>query len=201
MHNLNKDGVGKTFVFLVRHGDFDLPKMPGTHVFNHRHYPLNKTGRKQAKEVAKKFAKIKEHIDVFYASSMRRAEETAREIERKIGKKLQLSNNLWEFNKIRWTRKYYHYKFWKHWLAHRRRMKEFDRILLENPGKVILIVGHGNVIKGILAKKLGWSGKHVESIDYRNCHISLLQFNKTKLEKVCCFNQKELPKFKPKSSH
>ena len=180
---------GKTFVFLVRHGHFDLPE--GHHTYN-PHLPLSKKGVKQAKEVAKQFSKIRDQIDVFYASSMKRAEQTAREIAKSIKKRPKLSDQLWEFNKIRWTRKYYNYKFWVHWLKHKQRMKEFDRILKENEGKTILIVAHGNLIKGILQNKMKLSTKYVEYQDYRNCYISLLRFNKTKLEFIHYFNSKYL---------
>jgi broad specificity phosphatase PhoE len=189
LKNLLEHEKGKTFVFLVRHGHFDIPEEP--HAYN-PHLPLSKRGIKQAKDVAKQFSKIKDQIDIFYASSMKRAKQTAKEIEKSINKKPKLSDKLWEFNKIRWTRKYYHYKFWKHWLKHRQRINEFNRILKENEGKVILIVAHGNLIKGILHDKMKLTSKHVEYQNYRNCYISLLRFNKTKLEFVHYFNSKHL---------
>src|SRR3989344_4834416 len=110
LKNMLEHEKGKTFVFLVRHGHFDLPE--GPHPYN-PHHSLSKKGVKQAKGVAKQFGKIKDQIDVFYASSMKRAEQTAKEITKQIGKKPKFSDQLWEFNKIRWTRRYYHYKFWK----------------------------------------------------------------------------------------
>jgi broad specificity phosphatase PhoE len=192
--NLKDDEKGKTFVFLVRHGDFDFPyDINKPHPFN-PHWPLNKLGKKQAKAVAGEFAKIKGHIGVFYSSSMRRAEETAREIEKKIGKKLQLSEKLWEINGIVLTRKYHSPKFWRSWMRFRERINEFDRILKKHSGEVILIVAHGHLIRSILLKKQGLPRAKILKDFYHNCHISLLRFNGTKLEKVHFFNRKELPK-------
>lgn len=181
---------GKTFVFLVRHGHFDHQEdIP--HQRN-PHHPLSKKGVRQAKHMAKQFASLKDYIDVFYTSSMKRAEQTAYEIAKVIDKTPELSEQLWEFNKIRWTRKYYKYDFWKNWMRHKLRMRAFDKILTENAGKVILIVGHGNLIKGIVQNKLNLPLKEVRSQQYSNCHISLLRFNNTNLEFVHSFNSKHL---------
>jgi broad specificity phosphatase PhoE len=179
---------GKTYVYLIRHAHFDPPE--GPHKFN-PHVPLSKKGKIQAKVLAKKFYPLKDSIDIFICSSQGRAVETAEEISKVIEKKPIKSDKLWEFNKILWTRKIYHHKYWKNWLKHKTTIRKFNEILRKNGGKIILIVAHGNVIKGILRNKQKLSLREVKEIDYKNCHVTLLEFNKTKLEKVHIINSKE----------
>ena len=184
---------GKTYVYLVRHAQSKVPH--GLHKFN-PHIPLSKGGVIQAKALAKRFIPLKKYIDIFICSSQRRAVETAEAVARIIKKRPIKSDDLWEFNKIFWTRKLYRYKYWKHWLKHKSNLKEFNSILKNNPGKVILIVAHGNVIKGILKNKRGLSLKKIKDLDYKNCHITCLKFNGNKLEKAYCINSKEPVLFK-----
>ena len=179
----------KTYVYLIRHAHWDGPEK-GPHKFN-PNYPLSAKGRAQAKVLAKKLFPMKESVEVFFTSSMGRAKETAVIVSRLIKKQAIESNKLWEFNKILWTRKYYHYKYWKNYLRHKKTIREFNRILAENKGKVILIVAHGNMIKGILKNKQKLSYQKIKDMDYKNCHITLMKFNGSKLEKVHCFNSKE----------
>src|SRR3989344_2814050 len=83
LKNPNEYQKGKTIVYFIRHGDRLERKEDEP---SHSDPGLSKKGIKQAKAVAKKFAKIKDEIDVFYCSSMKRAIETAKEIAKKIGK-------------------------------------------------------------------------------------------------------------------
>jgi broad specificity phosphatase PhoE len=192
LENPDKYQKGKTMVYFVRHGDKihipgrkDIGLVPGGP-------GLNPLGKKQAKEVAKKFSKIKKEIDKFYSSDMNRAIETAEIIGKEIGKKPEIIKGISEFNKVVWNNKFYRYKFWKHYLKHRFTLKVFDKILKENKGKVILIVAHGNVIKGIIGKKMKFNHSQIKKFDYHNCHISLVRFKGTKLDYVHYFNSKEL---------
>jgi broad specificity phosphatase PhoE len=133
---------------------------------------------------------LKGEVDVFISSSMKRALETAKEIGKTIKKKPKILPELSEFNKILWEGKFYHPKFWKHYFKHKLTLKTFDKILEENKGKVIVIVAHGNVIKGIIGKKLGLSRKNIGLLDMHNCHISLLRFIGKKLDYVPYINSK-----------
>jgi broad specificity phosphatase PhoE len=179
---------GKTYVYLVRHAHWNPPK--GPHTFN-PNISLSKKGGIQAKALAKKFYKIKDNIDIFICSSQGRAVETAEEISKLIGKKPIKYDELWEINKILWEKDFFNYKYWKHWIKYRKRIITFNKILKNNRGKVILIIAHGNVIKGILMNKQKLSINKIKDMDYKNCHITLLKFNKTKLEEVYLVNAKE----------
>ena len=182
---------GRTIVYFVRHGDRLVPQ----DIRKMNNFPgpgLNKLGKKQAKAVAKEFAKLKDEIDVFISSGMTRALETAEEIGKKINKKPKICNELCEFNKFVWEGKFHKLNFWKHYFKHRLSIKAFDRILLNNKGKVIVIVAHGNIIKGILGKKIGIPLKQRGLLDCHNCHICLARFIGTKLDYIPYINSSNL---------
>ncbi len=192
LNNPNKHEIGKTIVYFVRHGD-------RIHVKNSPHeglkipgLGLSKLGKKQAKSIAKKFSKIKNEIDKFYSSDMTRAIETAEIIGKEIGKKPNIIKGISEFNKIVWDNKIHRYKFWKHYLKHKFSIKVFNKILKENHGKVILIVAHGNVIKGIIGKELGLSHKRIALFSHENCGITRMRFKGIKLDHINYINSKEL---------
>jgi broad specificity phosphatase PhoE len=185
-HIIREDG--RTYVYLVRHAHWEPPV--GPHKFN-PHHPLSKKGKLQAKVLAKKFYNLKDNIDVFICSSQGRAVQTAEEISRIIEKKPIKSDSLWEINKILWTRKIYYYGYWKSLLKYKKLIRAFNNILRKNQGKIILIVAHGNLIKGILKNKQKLPLKKIKDIDYKNCYITLLKFYKEKLEEVCIFNSRE----------
>ncbi len=183
---------GKTIVYFVRHGD-------RIHIPNKKDIGLEEggpglsdLGKKQAKEVAKKFSRIKTEIDEMYSSDMNRAIETAEIIGKEINKKPKIIKGISEFNKIVWKNKFYRYKFWKHYLKHKNSINVFNKLLKENQGKVILIVAHGNIIKGIIGKKMKFTHSQIDKFDYHNCHISLVRFKGTKLDYIHYFNSKEL---------
>lgn len=192
LKNPNEFQEGKTIVYFVRHGD-------RIHIPNNKDIGLitggpglSALGKKQAKEVAKKFSKIKKEIYKIYSSDMNRAIETAEIIGKEISKKPIIMKGISEFNKIVWDNRIYHHKFWKHYLKHRGSIKALNRILKENEGKVILIVAHGNVIKGFIGKKMKFNHSQISKFDYHNCHISLVSFKGTKLDYIHYFNSKEL---------
>ncbi len=192
LKNPNEYQKGKTTVYFVRHGDkIHIPDNQDMGIINSDH-GLNNLGKKQATEVAKKFFKIKKEIDKIYSSDMNRAIETAEIIGGKIGKKPKIIKGISEFNRIVWSNRFYHYKFWKHYLKHRFSIKIFNKILNENKEKVILIVAHGNVIKGIIGKKMKFTHSQINKFDYHNCHISLVRFKGIKLDYIHYFNSKEL---------
>ena len=192
LKNPNKYQEGKTIVYFVRHGDrIHIPNNKGAGLISGG-LGLSSLGKKQAKEVAKKFSKIKSEIDKIYSSDMNRAIETAEIIGKEIKKKPKIIEGISEFDKIVWDNRICHYKFWKHYLKHRISLKVFDNILKENKGKVILIVAHGNVIKGIIGKKMKFTHSQISKFDYHNCHISLVRFNGTKLDYIHYFNSNGL---------
>ncbi len=180
---------GKTIVYFVRHGDrinipdkkdigFEIPG-PG----------LNKLGKKQAKLIAKDFKKIRKEVDVIYSSNMARAIETAKEISKVLGKKVNILNGLGEIKEIAFTRKFYHLVFWEHYLNHKRSINLLNKVLNQNKNRVIIIVAHGRVIAGILGKKLGISRtKIIGMFHHENCAVTLIRFKGTKLDHICYIN-------------
>jgi len=189
---MNNKGInrenGKTYVYLVRHAHWEPPK--GIHEFN-PNISLSKRGKIQAKALAKKFYKIKDELDVFICSSQGRAVETAKEIFKLIKKKPNKYDEIWENNKILWRKEFHKYKYWKQWIKYKKSIIAFNKILRDNQGKIILIVAHGNIIKGILRSKQKLAINEIKEMDYKNCHITLLKFDKTRLEKVYLVNAKE----------
>lgn len=190
----HKYEVGKTIVFFVRHGDrIYVPELKDAgHVI-----PgpcLNEKGRKQAKDVAKKLLRLKGQIDIMYCSKMTRAIETAEEISKTIKLKPHEIKELSEFNGTNvWRRKLHTWSFWKNYLLHRESMKALDKILEKNKGKAILIVAHGNIIKGLVFKKLGIPIKKFGGFfSHNNCHITKVRFDGKKLEHINYFNSKDL---------
>jgi len=176
--------IGKTIVYFVRHGDRletkDNSRIPGP--------GLSAKGHSQAKTIAKKFTRLKGDIDVIYTSTMKRAQETAGYIGKAVGKRPISSEELCEFNKFVWNGKYYHPKFWKHYFRYKDAQRKFDDILLKNKGKVILIVAHGNVIKGIIGKKVGVPFHNRGSMGYDNCSVSKVSFNGKKIDHLYYYN-------------
>lgn len=184
---------GKTIVYFVRHGDRkSMKNSPGAGL----RIPgpsLSPLGKKQAKDVAKKLSKISHEVDKLYSSTMARAIETAEEISKSINKKITKHEELSEFNQFLWKNRYYHKNFWKHYFLMRKAVKKFNQILKENEGKVIVIVAHGNVIKGLIGKKLGLRHNQISKLDYHNCNITKARFRKNKkLGYVYYFNSKDL---------
>ncbi len=180
---------GKTMVYFVRHGDMvfnqdGTPEHPGS--------GLSSLGQKQAKVLAKEFSLIKKEIDVLYSSSMRRALETADVIGKAIHKKPVVEHGLCEVNKVLWTKKYYLSGYWrtvkKYFLA----KKTLNKILTEHPGKVIIIVCHGGIIRALLGWKFGLSFKQRGAMNHHNCHVTLLRFKGIRLNYIYYFNSKGL---------
>lgn len=186
----NKYEEGKTIVYFVRHGEYEgqntgLPRqIPGP--------GLTKKGINQAKDIAKKFAKIKSEIDVLYCSRMQRAIETAEEIGKSINKKPVIFSGLEEFDGFVWKRKIYHPKFWDNYILQKKAIKAFDKILEKNKGKIIVIVAHGNVIKSLIFRKMGLSLKNIGMFHHLNCNISVARYVGKKIEHICCINANSL---------
>ena len=186
--NPTKHEQGKTRVFLVRHGDrIHIPENKGLEL----RIPgpgLSALGKKQAKEIAKKFSKIKKEIDVIYSSNMARSIETAEEIGKAINKEPVICEGISEFNKFLWERKIFHRHFWKHYKLHKISLKTFNEILTKNKEKEIVIVAHGNVIKGLIGNKLKLKMSQIKKLNYDNCAVTLARFKGTKLDYIYYFN-------------
>jgi len=192
LKNPNKYESGKTTVLFIRHGDrikMDGKKEVGIRIPGPS---LSTLGKKQAKDIAKKIFRFKEQIDNLYCSNMARAIETAEEISKTINRKPKIIPELSEFNKCIWEKKIFKLKFWRAFKRYISSFKALDNILKENKGKFIVIVAHGNVIKGLILKKLGLSFKQISYFHHTNCAISSARFSGTKLDHINCFNSKDI---------
>jgi len=188
LKNPNEYLKGKTTVYFVRHGErIHIPNSLYPHDFS-----LTPKGIKQAKEVAKKFAKIKDEIDVIYTSPMKRAYETAVEIGKKINKKPIIIPHFEEINKIIEHPNFFSLNYWKARKEFRNKQKIFDRILEKNKEKVIVLVAHGRLNRMIIGRKIGLSHKKSNIFDAHNCHITLVRFKGKKLDYIHCVNSKDL---------
>jgi broad specificity phosphatase PhoE len=192
LKNPNEFQKERTLVYFVRHGErIHIPnkkeaglEIPGP--------GLTKEGINQAKKVAKEFSRINNEIDAIYSSNMQRAIETATEISKVTGKKFKIIKGLSEINNIYNKKRYLQRSFWRDFIKHHSSLKVFDNILKNNKGKVIIIVGHGNIIKGIIGKKLGLSFKQISKFGHRNGNTTLMSFKGQKLDFIEYINSKEL---------
>ena len=192
LKNTNEYTKGRTIVYFVRHGDRMHLAHDKNAGFEKGGPGLSVLGKKQAKEVAKKLVRIKDEIDVLYSSSMTRALETAKEISKKINKKIIVYDELSEVNKIASSWKFYHPEFWRHYLKLIKAFNILNKILDKNKEKVIIIVAHGNLIRFLIGKKLGISLRKISLIDQENCHISKVRFLGRKLDYIPYINRREL---------
>ncbi len=166
--------IGKTIVFFVRHGERieldQVHRIPGP--------GLTKRGHLQAKAVAKEFLKLKGQIDAIYSSTMLRAIETAIPISKAVNAKIQYETNLCEFNKKVWKQELLHPNFWKHYIKYRKAQSCFRKILKKHQGQAIIIVAHGNMMKGIIGKELHIPFAKRRLLDWNFCGVSKFQYDK-----------------------
>jgi len=188
LKNPDEHQIGKTLVYFVRHGErIHLPGTPHPHDFG-----LSEKGKKEAKEIAKKFSKIKEEIDFLYSSPMKRAYETAIEIGKEIKKKPRIIKNFEEVQGILEHPNGFSKDYWKERINFEKKRKIFDEILEKNRGKVIVIVSHSRLSRMLFGRKIGLSYKKSKVFDLNNCHINLMRFKGKKLDYIYCINGKDL---------
>ncbi|MCK5149426.1 histidine phosphatase family protein [Candidatus Pacearchaeota archaeon] len=123
---------------------------------------------------------------------MARSIETAEEIGKELDKDTIICRGISEFNKFLWEKKIHKKHFWEHYKLHKISLKRFDEILTKNKEKVIIIVAHGNVIKGIIGNKLGLKMSQIKKFGYDNCAVTLARFKGKKLDYIYYFNNKEV---------
>ncbi len=192
LKNPNEFDKNKTIVYFIRHGErIHIPgnsnlglQIPGP--------GLTMLGKKQAKKVGKELSKLKDEIDVLYSSNMTRAIETAEEVGKQINKKLIVVPEISEFKHIVFEKKIHKKLYWKHYFKLKKALQTFDKILLKNKGKVIVIVAHGNVIKSLIFRKLGLSLRNTARFHNMNCNISVARYIGKKLDQVCSINSESI---------
>ncbi len=163
-----------TTIFLVRHAAHDrvdrvlCGRMPGV--------GLGDTGRWQAEALAEWFAgKAPAAVDAVWTSPLDRARETAQPIADRLGLLALDSDALREIDFGDWTGRAFDElrddPRWRRWNeartgerppggetmaeAQSRAMAEVERAREEHPGRGVVLVSHGDVIKAILAGVLG----------------------------------------------
>ncbi len=179
-------------LILVRHGETDCNK--NNKIISYSNPPLNSNGIKQAKIVAEKLKN--ENFDFIYSSPLKRALDTAKEINKYHGVKIIKSDLLKERNygdfeksnyyeldlrKIRDENSYKKYNMETPEEFENRIKKFLDEPIFKKHGKKILIVAHSGTIKMLLFHLL----KIKESFEIfrkkvrkENTSISSIEFDK-----------------------
>lgn len=163
--------------------------------------PISGKGLHQARMLAKRLSK--EKIDVIYTSKLKRAVKTADEIKkfhknaRLIKEKSlnEMSWGIWERLKMDYIKKKYrqiHEKREKNKFNFKipkgespkmlkiRIKKILNKIIRQNKGRNVLIVGHGGVNRTILGILLKWSNEKILSVRLNNASITILNIKNNK---------------------
>jgi len=156
-----KTSAPYTEILLIRHchPDYDLQKKIGDRLL-----PLSKNGLRQRKFLTDRLLKM--GIDKVYTSSIKRAQETAKDYLKKTGKLAIVEDGLDEIHWAHWR----NIKFFqmsednrkKRFKGHKYFDKELDkiqadvrrvfaRIYRENKNKRIAVFCHGNLIRSLLS--------------------------------------------------
>jgi broad specificity phosphatase PhoE len=178
---------GKTLVYFVRHTEKDKTD-------SSKDSPLTKIGRMHANKITQQFLPYKNIIDKIYVSELIRAVETAKPLEKILHKKAIPIKELQEFNAIVWRREWWKIYFWICWIRHKKSIHLFNKILKKEKNKVIIVVCHGNVIKGILGNKLGLSLKKIKCFNTHYGGISLVYFSGKKVDYIQFYDSKKILK-------
>lgn len=148
-------------LILVRHGETDWNAK--SKILSRTDIELNKNGKKQAKIVAKKLKK--ENFDLIYSSTLKRALQTAEEINKYHKLEIKKTNLLFErdfgdfegtnYNKldlreIRDNHLYKKYNMEKPEIFEKRITDFIEKYCCKKHGKTILIVAHSGTLKMIL---------------------------------------------------
>jgi len=68
--------------------------------------------------------------------------------------------------------------------------KRFNKLLQEHKGKVIVIVAHGNVMKGIIGNKLRVGFKNRGLMQFDTCSVTKMRFNGTRFDYLEYYNNR-----------
>jgi broad specificity phosphatase PhoE/HD superfamily phosphohydrolase YqeK len=188
----------KTAIFLLRHGEtqYNAEKRIQGQTQN----VLNPNGKKQAQELKKFFDRIP--IDAVYSSPLKRALQTAsivfpkHEIRTDAGLREReygiLEGMKWEIARKKYPKELAEYEKTRDLRVagaesteqvQERARKATQKIVKENRGKRIAIVGHGFLNKALLAALLGWPKEKLATTHQFNAAVNelVLQNRKWKL--------------------
>ncbi len=182
-----------TTVYLVRHGETALTplrKFSGDGPLNPE---LTQIGRTQAKALAKEVALLKP--DLLISSPLKRAQETAQEIEKSTGLKMQIEKIWIECSFGRWdglssdeVAAEYPNEY-KRWLTSSsqippegesydetmaRALEGLDTLVTDHPHKKIVVVTHNGVIKTAVAGTMQANPNSIFNLDISPCSITTI---------------------------
>ncbi len=181
-----------TTILLARHGETDWNRE--LRFQGHADPPLNETGRRQARELAKRLAG--ERLDAVYSSPLRRARETADIVAERLGLAVEVDEGLCEVDVGSWsglTRAEIEERFpeaFRRWIDHGpgwedgesyeemavRVVAALGRISRRHRGGRVLMVTHGGPIRAAQAHILGLSFHEArrQGPSLHNCSLFVL---------------------------
>lgn len=196
-----------TKLYLVRHGQTESNAC-GIYQ-GQTNSPLSSLGHKQAQLLAKEIVHQELVIDKLYSSPAGRAQQTAEYVSNAIGKEVILDSGLQEINLGNWEgytweqicEDYpdasctYHENWWtfdghggESWLdAQLRFYKTILRLSELNPGKNLMFVAHGGVIRTLISKILGSSNPRLP-LDIDNASLTELRVTNDSIRVVSVNN-------------
>lgn len=192
----------KTKIIFVRHGEtVDNSRRI---IRGHTNSPLSKKGLEQARKVGLRFKD--EHIDMIFSSDIGRAKQTAAEIKQYHNVPLKYDKRLRERNYGT-----YEGRHADDWLRAISRTKKSFRnfkpkngespvqviirgvdfvkyILKHYPGKIIMVVAHGTIIRQIVMKLLNETDRNYHKYVHMNTGVTIIEFDNKefKLRKLNC---------------
>lgn len=195
-----------TRIFLVRHGETEWNK--SMRYQGHRDIHLSDEGRRQAEKIAARLSK--ENIDAAYSSDLSRALETAKTISKFHNLTVNIVTELKETNFGRWEGLTYKeideqfHEVMDGWRTNpletkipggeslgdvaKRCRTGMEKIINENPGKNVLVVAHGGIIRIIAATALGMTLNDYWKIKQDNVSLNIIEFYGQDRAIVCALN-------------
>lgn len=178
-------------LYLVRHGtaenrnDVLYGRMPGTH--------LSARGLEEVRDLARGFAPLA--IDALIASPLERTRQTAAPIAEACGLEVELDEALLEVDFGDWTglpfTELRRRDDWQRWNAARslarapggERMQDvvararacIDRLAERRPDGRVVVVTHGDVVRGLLVDFLGMSMDHIYRLEITPASVSTVE--------------------------
>lgn len=196
----------RTRLYIVRHGETEWNK--ALRYQGHRDIPLSEEGRVQAAQIAKRLSGEKLHAA--YASDLSRAFETAETISEYHGLEVarfpelkETNFGLWEGLTYGEIDKQFH-TVMNEWYKNPRDTQipggeslgevadrcqaGVNRILCANPGRNVLVVAHGGIIRIIVATILGMSLNDYWKIKQDNVSLNIIEFFEPGRAILCLLN-------------
>jgi phosphoserine phosphatase len=195
-------------IFIIRHGE-SIANALGKHQGQRIDTSLSEKGIEQAKKIARRLKE--EKIDIIYSSDLKRAKETAEEINRFHKKELRLDKRLREYDlgdftdtKNAWTEfnDYREIEAKKQGiekykvsppngesdLDHIERVKEFLEELIQTKWKNLAIVAHGVTNKIFFGLINHCSKSEMYKLKQNNCCLNEIEFDdkEWKVNKINC---------------